>query len=146
MRRPSPVKPRTFCCLVSLFALAVSVYAQAHTPKTGSPERKALMDALRLPVEKELGKKVIFKIDHLKVLEEWAFLRGTPQQPNGKAMDYRGTSHQQAIDDGIFDDGICALLKRQGDKWTVITYQIGATDVPWVTWEEEYKAPAGIFK
>jgi hypothetical protein len=140
------VKRQTLCCLFSIVVLSVSAFAQAHTPKAGSPERKALMDALRLPVEKELGRKVIFKVDHLKVLDDWAFMRGLPQQPNGSAIDYRGTSHEQAIKDGIFDDGICALLKRQGDKWTVITYQIGATDVPWVTWGEEFKAPAAIFK
>jgi hypothetical protein len=139
-------KVHSLGCLLSLLALSVSAYAQAYTPKTGSLERKALMDALRIPVEKELGKKVIFKIDQLKVLDDWAFMRGIPQQPNGSAMDYRGTSHEEAIKDGIFDDGICALLKRQGDKWTVIAYQIGATDVPWVTWGEDYKAPAAIFK
>lgn len=133
-------------CLFSLFALCPGSLAQTSTPKAGSLERKALMDALRIPVEKELGKKVLFKIDHLKVLDGWAFLRGLPLQPNGKAVDYRNTPYQERIADGTFDDGICALLKKEGDRWIVITYQIGATDVPWVSWEEEYKAPAAIFK
>jgi hypothetical protein len=140
------LKMQILCCLFSIIALCSFTFAQAYTPKTGSVERKALMDALRLPVEKELGKKVAFKIDHLKVQDDWAFMRGIPQQPNGKAMDYQGTSHQEAIKEGMFDDGICALLKKQDDKWTVVIYQIGATDVPWVSWNEEYKAPATIFK
>src|SRR5262245_22461962 len=83
-----------------LLSLVVMVEAQTKpsTPKPGSAERKAIMDALRVPVEKELKKKVVFKVDHLKVLKDWAFLRGVPQQPNGKPMDYKGTAHQEAID------------------------------------------------
>jgi hypothetical protein len=139
-------KIQILCCLFSIVLFCGSTFAQGYTPKLGSVERKALVDALRIPVEKELRKKVVFKIDHLKVLDDWAFIRGVPLQPDGNAMDYQGTPHQEAIKEGMFDDGICALLKKQGDKWTVIIYQIGATDVPWVGWSEEYKAPDSIFK
>ncbi|HEU4389117.1 MAG TPA: hypothetical protein VFV34_15050 [Blastocatellia bacterium] len=116
------------------------------TPKAGSPERKAIADALRVPVEKELGRKVVFKIDQLKVLDGWAFLLGQPQQPDGKRMDYRGTPYQEAKKAGAFDDGICALLNKKGDAWRVVVYVIGATDVPYVEWDKEYKAPPEIFK
>lgn len=116
------------------------------TPKLGSPERKAIADALRVPVEKELGRKVVFKIDHLKILNGWAFLLGQPQQPDGKRMDYRGTPYQEAKKAGAFDDGICALLNKKGDDWRVVVYVIGATDVPYVEWDKEYKAPPEIFK
>jgi hypothetical protein len=137
---------QTLCCFFSIFALCCITFAQTYTPKSGSVERKALMDALRIPVEKELGKKVVFKIDRLKVQGGWAFMRGIPQQANGKAMDYQGTPYQEAIKEGMFEDGFCGLLKKQDDKWTVVIYQIGGTDVPWVGWSEEYKAPAAIFK
>ncbi len=133
-----------FILLGSLVVAAAA--AQTHTPKPGSAERKALMDALRSPVEKELLKKVVFKVDHLKVQGDWAFLRGVPQQPDGRAMDYRNTPYEEAIKDGLFDDGISALLRRQGGKWKVKIYVIGATDVPWVGWAEEYGAPAAIFE
>ena len=62
-----------------------------HTPGQGNPERKAVLDALRAPVEKRLRRKVVFKVDELKVLDGWAFVRGVPQQPGGKPMDYSGT-------------------------------------------------------
>jgi hypothetical protein len=140
------VKSAALCCLFAILALPVSGLAQAYSPKAGSAERKAIMDALRNPVERQLGKKVVFKVEHFKVLDGWAFLRGLPQQPDGKAVDYRGTPYQERVQDGTFDDGICALLKKVGDKWRVLIFQIGSTDVPWVTWEEEYKAPADIFK
>lgn len=132
--------------VAALLTLCVTAFAQVQTPKVGSPERKALMDALRLPVEKQLKKKVVFKVDHLKVQGDWAFLTGVPQQANGKAMDYRNTPYQALIDDGVFDNWICALLRKEHGKWQVLTFQIGATDVPWVGWSEEYKAPAAIFQ
>jgi hypothetical protein len=146
MIRNRRVKRESLCALLAMFALCLWGAAQTETPKAGSAERKAIMDALRNPVEKELGKKVVFKVEHLKVLDGWAFMRGLPQQPDGKAVDYRDTPYQERIQDGTFDDGICALLKKQGDKWRVLIFQIGSTDVPWVTWEEEYKAPAAIFQ
>ena len=131
-----------------VFLLSVSVFAQgrAYTPKPGTAERKAIMDGLRAPVEKQLKKSVVFKVDHLKVQDGWAFLGGVPQQPGGKAMDYRNTPYQEAIQSGAFDDNIFALLRRQGGKWTVVTYVIGATDVPYIGWDEQYKAPSSIFE
>ena len=119
------------------------------TPAPNSPERKAIMNALRAPVEQQLKRKVIFKVDELRVKDGWAFLRGVPQQPGGKAMDYRGTPYDEARKAGAFDDWICALLRKQGSgskaRWRVVTYQIGATDVPYDGWDREYKAPSSIF-
>lgn len=130
-----------------LFALTADGAAQnrPHTPVQGNPERKAVLDALRAPVEKRLKRKVVFKVDELKVLDGWAFVRGVPQQPGGKPMDYRGTPYQQQVKDGAFDDGFAALLRLKGNRWIVVTYNIGATDVVWANWAEKYEAPAEIF-
>jgi hypothetical protein len=119
--------------------------APAYTPEKGSPERKAIVDALRVPVEKKLKQSVIFKIDHLKVQDGWAFLLGSPQKANGGDIDYRGTVYQEAVDAGAFDNGVVALLKNVNGKWKVIQYVIGATDVPYVEWDKTYKAPRAIF-
>jgi hypothetical protein len=139
---------KTAFAIIQFFIVISSVSAQSGpvTPKAGSAERKAIVDALRVPIEKELGKKVVFRIDHLKVQDGWAFLLGRPQQPDGKRMDYRGTPYQAAIKAGAFDDGICALLNKKGDTWRVEVYVIAATDVPYVEWDREYKAPSEIFK
>ena len=147
MRNAAP----TAIFFFNLFILSIPVdfvlaQSRPYTPKPGDPERKAITDALRSPVEKELKKRVIFKIDHLKVHNGWAFLRGVPLQSDGKPMSYKGTPHQQAIDEGAFDDGVCALLRKDGTEWRVVTYVIGATDVPYVEWDKEYKAPSAIFK
>ena len=115
------------------------------TPKAGSAERKAIMDALRVPIQKTLKKKLVFKVDHLKVQGGWAFLYGVPQQPGGKKMDYKGTRYQDAIDSEIFDDNFCGLLKKQGSKWIVKDWRLGMTDVAWDGWDKHYGAPKGIF-
>ena len=132
-----------FLVLLLCQALAQS---QSYTPERGTPERQAITDALRLPVQKQLKTKVIFKIDYLKVQNGWAFLRGVPQQANGSAVDYHGTPYQTAIAAGAFDDGIVALLRKRGGKWQVVKFVIGATDVPYTDWDRKYHAPPAIFK
>lgn len=119
---------------------------QPYTPAPQTPERKAIADALRVPVQAKLKKSVVFKIDHLKVQDGWAFLRGVPQRPDGKPIDYRDTPYRERIKLGMFDDGISALLKKEGDRWAVVTYDIGATDVVYLDWPEKHKAPPAIFQ
>jgi hypothetical protein len=142
---------RRLCLFVTaLFMVAAAAGAapaqEARTPAPGSAERRAVADALRAPVEKELKQKVIFKIDHLKASGDWAFLRGVPQRPDGGRVDYSATPYQQRIEDGVFDDWICALLRKRAGKWQVVKYVIGATDVVYEGWDEEYKAPPAIFR
>ena len=133
--------------LFIIVAAAGAASAQgARTPAPGSAERRGLADALRAPVEKELRQKVVFKIDHLKVSGDWAFLRGVPQRPDGGRVDYSATPYRQRIEDGVFDDWICALLRKRAGKWQVVKYVIGATDVVYEGWDEEYKAPSAIFR
>lgn len=117
-----------------------------RTPAPQTAERKAIADALRAPVEKRLKKSVVFKIDHLKVQDGWAFLRGVPQRPDGKPMDYSDTSYRRQKELGMFDDQISALLRMKGGKWVVVTYDIGATDVIYLDWPEKHKAPPAIFQ
>jgi hypothetical protein len=119
---------------------------EPYTPAPQTPERKAIADALREPVQAKLKKSVVFKIDHLKVQDGWAFLKGMPQRPDGRPMDYRDTPYREQIKLGMFDDGISALLKKEGGKWVVVTYNIGATDVIYLNWAEQYKAPPAIFE
>jgi hypothetical protein len=133
-----------------LLLLTTSAFGQlggqtSYTPEKGSAERKAIVDALRVPIEKRLKQPVIFKIDHLKVQNGWAFMLGSPQKSDGSAIDYHGTVYQEAIDAGAFDDGVVALLHNVNGKWKVIQYVIGATDVPYVDWDKTFKAPRAIF-
>jgi hypothetical protein len=137
---------RKFVLLLMMLSIAICAVAQekVYTPKPGSEKRKAIMETLREPVEKELKQKVKFKIDSLNVQADWAFMRSTPQQEDGKPIDYSETAYQEYIKEGVFDDGICALLQRKDKEWKVVTYVIGSTDVPYVSWDKDYKAPAAL--
>lgn len=131
--------------LAILICLLTTLAAAQTTPKQGSPERKAIMDAMRVPIEKDLKQKVIFQVDHLKVQGQWAFFSGKNLTPSGKKIDYRKTRYKEAIEHDAFDDWTCALVKKTGKKWKVVAYAIGATDVVWDGWYEKYKAPKAIF-
>jgi hypothetical protein len=116
-----------------------------HTPEKGSVERKAITDALRVPVEKKLKQSVVFNIDHLMVQDDWAFLLGAPRKPGGGSLDYSKTTYAEAQRLGMFDDNISALLHKVRGRWIVLRYVIGATDVVYLDWDKQYHAPAGIF-
>lgn len=130
----------TFLCVI----IAAFSWCQS-TPKRGSAERTAILNALRTPVQKELGLKVQFKVDWLKLQGSWAFLRGVPQRADGGKIDYRKTKYKEQIEAGVFDNWICALLRKRNGKWAVVTYVIGATDVAYEPWPQQYGAPKAIF-
>lgn len=138
-------KKLTFSIFLSM-ALATGAAAQsAHTPEKGSPERKAILDALRLPVERDLKQKVVFVSDNFKVQGNFAFVSGTPQNSNGGDPDYARTKYAEQVDSGAFDNNFFALLKKTGGKWRVTTYAIGCTDVCYADWWKRFKAPKAVF-
>ncbi len=129
-----------------LLVSAIGVGAQsAHTPEKGSPERKAILDALRILVEKELKQKIVFVTDNFKVQGTWAFISGTPQTPDGSRPDYRKTIYWEAVKSDAFDNNFFALLRRTTGKWRVVTKAIGCTDVCYADWWRTQKAPKAIF-
>ena len=129
-----------------LAALAATLSAQSvHTPEKGSPERKAILDALRIPVERDLKQKVVFVAENFKVQGNWAFVDGVPQAANGGAPNYSNTKFAGAQESGAFDNNFFALLKKTAGKWKVTTYAIGCTDVCYTDWWRRYRAPKAIF-
>ncbi len=93
----------------------MNAFAQnAHTPEPGSAERTAIMDALRVPAQKDLGRKVIFEVDRLRVAGDWAFARVTLTLPDGSEIDYSKTKYRDQVELGAFDPQGEALLRREG--------------------------------
>lgn len=137
---------KSFLAISILFVLAFSAFGQKiYTPEKGSAERTVILDALRVPVEKELKQKIIFNIENFNVSGNWAFISGDPQGVDGNKPNYKKTPYQEAIEAGMFDNNFFALLKKTGGKWKVVTHAIGCTDVCYVTWWKDYKAPKAIF-
>jgi hypothetical protein len=151
VRRVKLVRVRQAALAISVMmgfgTIVLTMHAQtrAYTPEKGSAERKAITDALRVPVQKKLKRQVIFKIDHLKVQNGWAFLLGAPRRPDGGELDYHGTPYAEAYNAGAFGDDIMALLHKVGGQWRVVQYVIGATDVAYLGWARKFQAPAEIF-
>ncbi len=113
--------------------------SKSTTPKAGSAERKAIMDAMRVPVQKETKFPVIFKVGSLKMQEGWAFYSGQALHKDGKPIG----------DDFLWGEMAALLQKqntKQGKKWKVLHWGF-ATDVGVVDESKKKfpKAPRGIF-
>jgi hypothetical protein len=132
--------------LLLLFAAASAASAQAaYTPEKGSPDRKAILDALRFPIERDLKQKVVFVADNFRVQGNFAFVSGTPQNSSGEDPDYARTKYADQVDSGAFDNNFFALLKKTAGKWRVTHYLIGCTDVCYADWWRRFRAPKAIF-
>ena len=137
---------RILSALVLAITVATAIVAQsAHTPEKGSPERKVILDALRVPVERDLKQKIVFVAENFRVQGNWAFIGGIPQGANGGSPDYSRTRYADARDSGAFDNNFFALLKKTAGKWKVVTYAIGCTDVCYAGWWKTYNAPKAVF-
>jgi len=75
--------------------------SKAYTPAAGSPERKAIMDALRG------DQKVVFKVNYLKMHGDWAWADVTPLE-NGKAVAEGGAN----------------LLHKENGRWKVMDLSV----------------------
>jgi hypothetical protein len=115
------------------------------TPKAGTAERKAVLDAARLPVEKDLGQPVVFEVRTLRVTPDWAFLNGIPVRGDGKPIDYSKSIYAQDAEEDSFSGEAAVLLAREGSGWRLVTYSIGFGDVVWDGWDEEFGAPEWLW-
>ncbi|NOT47961.1 MAG: hypothetical protein HOP17_09480 [Acidobacteria bacterium] len=130
----------------TVIAIACGISAQSvYTPDKGSSERKAILDALRVPVERELKQKIVFVADKFNVQGNWAFVGGIPRSSDGGEPNYRNTVYFEAKNEGAFDNNFFGLVRKTGGKWKVVKFAIGCTDVCYAEWWKETKAPKAIF-
>lgn len=135
---------RSVLALLLISAASLTFSQPATTPKTGSAERKAILDGIRPLAEKKLKQKIIFQVQILKTSKGFAFLTARPLKPNGKSIDWSKTVWAQDIKEGVFDEQVMALLKKSGTKWKVLEWTLGATDFPALEWVEKHRAPKSI--
>ncbi|HZP20823.1 MAG TPA: hypothetical protein VFB16_11530 [Bauldia sp.] len=131
--------------LLPLLLIAGHASAEVVTPPKGSPERAAILDAVRPMAEAELGAPVEFVVREMRVIGEWAFVILEPQRPGGGKIEYAYTRYQEAVDEGIFGGEVIALLRETPKGWLTYEYELGSTDVPWVDWPNFYPVPPEIF-
>jgi len=116
-----------------------------HTPAASSAERKAILNTLRKPVERELGQDVRFLVEKISACRNWAFVEATPQKPTGQPVDWSMSSYAGAVKHDACGFYVHALLTRKSGRWRVRHYEVCATDVPYVSWPIVYGAPPQLF-
>ena len=140
------VRGRLAAFFLILLLVLPSVPALGWAPQRGSPERTALMDALRPSIERELGMPVLFKVEAINVEGAWAFVSATPLMANGQPMDWSRTKFARAKAGDMMSDVILALFRGEGGSWRLVEYALGPTDVAWEEWIGKHKVPRRVFE
>jgi hypothetical protein len=96
-----------------LFALALCfARAEVYEPKPGTPERKGIMDAMRGPISKHVGKEVQFT-GTVKVSGAWARFEGDVAPKDGKPPKGEEARAELELD-------FLALLRKEEGEWKVL--------------------------
>ncbi|MCX6979276.1 MAG: hypothetical protein NTV08_00765 [Verrucomicrobia bacterium] len=113
---------------------------EAREPKAGTPERKAIMDAMREPVSGQIGKPVIFT-GGVRASGSWARFQGNVATTDGKKPTKRDAAELLELD-------FFALLTRDADgAWKVAHWGFaGDTGASEAAREKFPKAPWVLFE
>jgi hypothetical protein len=134
--------------IVALLALSSACAQPPATPSTSavSEQGAAMLAALNPVIAAEIGQPVRLESQQMNVQGEWAWVWVQPRQPDGAAIDWSTTALASRYENGVMDaaGGAYALLKQESGAWRVVTHVIAPTDVAWLSWAEEYGAPAEI--
>lgn len=108
------MKPITrFFLLLGFLSITVSAADAPYEPKRGSAERKAIMDAMRVPTSRRIGKPVTFT-GNVLVVGEWACFNGSVATTDGKPPESDDAKYDLEFD-------FFALLRRaNGGGWAVL--------------------------
>lgn len=121
----------TFLSLFLIAGLTLGAAAQSvYEPPRGSAERRDILDAIRPMVEARVGPPVEFVVSWMRSGAGWAFVNVNPQRPGGGKIDPFLTTFASQAD---YMDGLStyALLRFQYDRWNLVDFVVGPTDVFW---------------
>lgn len=122
---------RVFTCLFFLSVCSLGASAQSvYEPARGTAERSGILNAVRPMLEARVGPPVEFVVNWMRSGSGWAFVQLSPQRPGGGQIDLYLTTFASQVE---YMDGITtyALLRYQYDRWNLIDFVIGPTDVFW---------------
>ena len=111
-------------------AAAPILVAADHTPALGSPERQAVLDALRPAIETRFKVPIEFKVERLCVENGWAVVLAEPQTKDHRPAPWRNAMPKDQYD--ITGDQVSAVLRVKKGRWNLTESDIGATDVWYV--------------
>ncbi|NCA71871.1 MAG: hypothetical protein EOM91_17690 [Sphingobacteriia bacterium] len=90
------------CCMAS-HAATPATRETITTPPPGSPERGAILDALRAELTYLTGPDLVFVVAVLRVRASWAWIEAAPQSRDGARR---------------YED-VTALLRKQDGRWVI---------------------------
>ena len=128
-------RPAVHCSSLLLIAalvatpfLALPVHAAPAgaivEPPAGSPDRRAIMDLLRVPMVEAFGAPIEFRVDMLKVVGDHAYARVHPQRPGGRPIKITFPCEVEGK-----DLDVQALLVRQSGRWAFDTPKDGHPEI-----------------
>ncbi len=125
------------CALMPLLPVPAPAQpiAALHSPKPGSAERAAIMDAMRPVIGKGQRKRIVFVARHLTVKNGWAYFSGTAEYADGTHL---GPQYVWG--------NLSALLHYENKTWRV-KYHVFHGDVVEPDFMQRYpQAPKAIFQ
>jgi hypothetical protein len=144
------VSRRQLLIVMAAVAAATSVRTPAYAQQVvhiarDAPERMAILDVARVPVERRLGIKVVFVVERMTLFGDWAYAAMHPRDAAGNRIDYRRTLFAKDFDPEQDSDFVGVLLRRNGASWSLVEEAFLPTDVFWEEWETKYKLPRALF-
>jgi len=129
--------------LLLALANAPAFAGDIHEPVKGSPERAAILDAIRPAIEAQMRGPVEFQIETMRTDGDWVFVKANPQRPGGKPIDPENTAFAGQEDqmDGLT---VLALARFVEGRWVHIDDIIGPTDVAQMSWINAYQVPKSV--
>jgi hypothetical protein len=136
---------RLIAALLLLLMPALAAAAEVHEPAKGSPERAAILDALRPAIEAQMRGPVQFQIQTMRTDGDWAFVMADPQRPDGKPIDPETTAFagQEEDMDGLTVLGLARFVKG---RWVHIDDIIGPMDAAQESWIKIYQVPEAVIR
>jgi hypothetical protein len=89
--------------------------------ETNAKERTAMLDLLRMDIKNSLEQDVVFVVNHFKVYGSYAWMEGTVQRKDGKALVFP--------DEGYDCCHVEALFKKVNGAWILKQNGAFSTDV-----------------
>lgn len=129
---------RAMMCLVVFCAVLATAFwstplAKPYTPKPGSAERTAILNALRVPIQREAGEKIVFHHVTIRVENGWAWVVALSKDKSGKKMPLGDLMTQ-------------GLLRKVKGRWRVEHWGLsGDIGVACAAAKAYPKAPRAIF-
>ncbi|MEM8812603.1 MAG: hypothetical protein AAGF59_08300 [Pseudomonadota bacterium] len=135
-----------FIAMSYTLAALSSTFAAQDAPTADILEAFPMVETMRPVIEAELRTPLAIGIEELYIDGSWAFLITTFRGADGP-IDWSKTVWIGGIEEGDcggYAIGLFEYLSHQGG-WTLVTYDVCATDVPWLNWSERFGAPASLF-